>query len=138
LSRPRGQAATQDMAEAVKTALHFVDTPEMYRARHPGVTTEDARKAVNVERHESVTGEELRQMTDLATRIAGHKTGTNEALIILGKAAQDTGAFATDVGKLVTVMENLSKNLGPIRGRIDQLELQVRAMNQQQRDMHNQ
>jgi hypothetical protein len=128
LSGQRGQVATQDMAEAVKTALHFVDTPEMYRARHPGVTTEDARKAVNVERHEAVSGKDVQQMTDLATRITGHKTGMNEALTVLGKAAQDTGSFANDVGKLVIVMENLAKNLGPIRGMIDQLEGQVRLL----------
>lgn len=134
LSRPMGKMATQDLEAAVRTALKFVDTPEMYRARHPGVTPDDARKAVNVERHEPVSGEEQRQMTDLTTRITGHQTGLREALTVLGKAAQDTGAAATDVGRLVTVMENLTRHIGPIRGRVDQLEAQVRQMGQQMRN----
>jgi hypothetical protein len=138
LSRPRGQVATQDLAEAVKTALHFIDTPEMYRARHPGVMTEDARKAVNVERHEPVSGQDVQQMTDLATRITGHRTGLNEALTVLGKAAQDTHAATEDVGKLVTIMENLTKNAQHHSGRIDRLESQVRALDAQHKDIFNQ
>jgi hypothetical protein len=128
LSRPRGMLATQDLEAAIKTALHFVDTPEMYRARHPGVTPDDAKKAVAGEKSEPVTGKDQQQMVDLATRITGQKTDRNQALAIFGKAAQDTASFGDDVGKLVTVMENLTKNLGPIRGRIDELESQVRAL----------
>lgn len=125
---PRGQIATQDLQQAVKTALHFADTPEMYRARNPGTTPQAAQQAVAAERHAPVSGQDVQQMTDLAGRITGHKTGLDEAVKVLGRAAQDTGAFTEDVGKLVEVMENLTKNLGPIRGRIDQLESQVRSM----------
>ena len=75
-----------------------------------------------------MTGKDQQQMVDLATRITGQKTDRNQALAIFGKAAQDTASFGDDVGKLVTVMENLTKNLGPIRGRIDELESQGRAL----------
>jgi hypothetical protein len=128
LGRPAGALATQDMAAAVATALKFVDTPAMYQARNPGVTEENARRSVNQERHTAVAPDEQQRMTDLATRITGHQTGLAEALTVLGKAAQDTGAFANDVGRLVTVMENLSRNISSIRGHVDQLAAQVREL----------
>jgi hypothetical protein len=131
LGRPAGALATQDMAGAVATALKFVDTPEMYKARNPGVTDENARRAVNQERHTAVTPDEQQRMTDLASRITGHQTGLTEALTVLGKAAQDTGTFADDVGRLVTVMENLTKNISSIRGHVDQLAAQVLALQAQ-------
>ena len=128
LTGPKGLVATQDMAGAIATALKLVDTTAMYRARHPGVDPDAARLAVNTERHESVSGEDRLKMTDLATRITGGKTGLQEALKIFGKAAQDVEARNEDTGRLVTVMENLVKNLGRPIGRIDELERQVRDL----------
>src|ERR1035437_770180 len=126
---PRQRAfADSDLEAATRTALKLADNPAMYRARHAGTTLEQARRAVAKERQEPVSGEEQRQMMDLSSRIAGHRTGFAESISVMGRAAQDTGAFAQDVGKLVSVMLNMAKNLGPVRGQIDQLEKQVRSL----------
>jgi chromosome segregation ATPase len=104
LGGPMGALATQDLQAAIRTAQKN-------------------------QRHEPVSREEQGQMTALATRITGHQTGLQESLGVMRKAAQDTGTFTEDVGRLVQVMENLARNIGPIRGQIDELERQVRDLN---------
>ena len=132
---PLGVAMTDlaggDMKGAIATALKMSDTAAMYRERNPGVTARDAAEAVRKERGESVTGEEQNRMIDLASRIAGHKTDLTESMKMMDTAAQDSGVFIQDVGRLVRIMENLAKNLGPMHGRVDALESQVRDLSGQ-------
>ena len=127
LPTPFGRTADADMRWAAEIARKLGDTAQKYRKDHPEVSEGAARGAVGRERGE-VTGDDQRRLIEIATRIAGRKVSLSEAVALLEPAARNIEEFSKDVLRLVTVMGNLAKNMGPVRGRMDVLEAQVREL----------
>jgi hypothetical protein len=104
---------------------------------HTGISAGQAASAVGRE-HAEPSGADRTRLQDLGTRLAGHRVSLAQAVELLAPAARDVGEYSKDVTRLVTIMENLARNLGPIHGRMDQLEQEVRGLAARQRDGYNQ
>jgi hypothetical protein len=110
-------------AEPMKRLGEVMPTPFGHAA------AEDVRWGAEIaSKHGEPSGADRTRLMDLGTRLAGHRVSLAEAVALLAPAARDVEEYSKDVTRLVTIMHNLARNLGPTHGRMDRLEEEVRNL----------
>jgi hypothetical protein len=108
--RPMLPTAVRDVGEGIATAHAF-------------------------EQHKQVSEQSKQQLVDIASAIAGHRVGLQEAVKMMHGAARDIGSFTMEVGRLADAMAAMAQGHSALHSKISYVESEVRCLQGQCRGM---